>query len=303
MIKCDKCNHDAIIYQRYSGMHLCETHFKEDLLRRIKRTIRKHGMIKSGDKIAVALSGGKDSFLLLNVLYEIVSVRRDVELFVISVDEGIEGYRDRLLTRASSFLKELGLFYRVGSFREEIGRTLDEIVSMGFKETPCSFCGVFRKRILNRLAREHGATKVATGHNLDDEAQSILMNYLKGDIERLARLMPLRPIEGFIPRIKPLREIPEREITLYGLLEDLPTTVMECPYASRAFRSDIREVLNILEDRHPGISYSIIRGFEKIRPLLPDRLEEEEIWRCETCGEPSSGRICKACMLKARIGF
>lgn len=299
MIKCDKCKSDAIIYQRYSGMHLCESHFKADVKRKIKKTIRKYGMIKSADKIAVALSGGKDSFLLLNVLNEIITPRRDVELFVISVDEGIEGYRDGLLKQAACLVEEMGLSHRIGYFKEEISITIDSIVKMDFKEAPCSFCGVLRKTVLNSLAREMGATKVATGHNLDDEAQSVLMNYLKGDINRLSRLMPKRPIDGLVPRIKPLREIPEREITLYGLLEGFPMTVNECPYAGDAFRSDLREVLNMLEDGHPGISYSILRGFEKIRSYLPGSMDD--VLRCEICGEPSSGKVCKVCEFKGRF--
>jgi len=280
-------------------MHLCENHFKEDLRRKIKKTIRKHGMIKSGDKIAVALSGGKDSFLLLKILHEIIAPRRDVELIVISVDEGIEDYRDEILSRALRVSDKMGIQSRIDKFRDEFGLTMDEIVKRDFPEAPCSFCGVFRRVILNKLARENGATKVATGHNLDDEAQSVLMNYLKGDIVRLARLMPERSIEGFVPRIKPLREIPEREITLFGVLEGFPTSVRKCPYADYAFRSDMREVLNILEDSHPGISYSLMRGFEKIRPLLP--ASTEKIDRCAVCGEPSSGKVCKGCEFKRKL--
>jgi uncharacterized protein (TIGR00269 family) len=280
-------------------MHLCENHFKADVVRKIKKTIRKYGMVKSGDKIAVALSGGKDSFLLLKILNEIITPRRDVELFVISVDEGIAGYRDELLSEAQRLVKRMGLSHKTGAFAEKIGITMDEIVKQNFREAPCSFCGVFRKMITNEIAREMGATKVATGHNLDDEAQSVLMNYLKGDINRLSRLMPKRPIEGLVPRIKPLREIPEREITLFGILEGFPASVRDCPYASAAFRSDMRKVLNILEDDHPGISYSLMRGFEKVRDVLPDSVGE--IKRCEVCGEPSSGRVCKVCDF--RSGF
>ncbi|MCW7075838.1 MAG: TIGR00269 family protein [Candidatus Syntrophoarchaeum sp.] len=298
MIRCDKCSNDAVIYQRYAGMHLCENHFKADVVRKIKKTIRKYGMVKSGDKIAVALSGGKDSFLLLKILHEIITPRRDVELFVISVDEGIAGYRDELLSEAQRFVERMGLFHKTGTFAEKIGITMDEIVKQNFREAPCSFCGVFRKMITNKIAREMGATKVATGHNLDDEAQSVLMNYLKGDINRLSRLMPKRPIEGLIPRIKPLREIPEREITLFGILEGFPISVRDCPYSRRAFRSDMRKVLNILEDDHPGISYSLMRGFEKVRDVLPD--SREDIKECEVCGEPSSGNICKMCEFRSR---
>ncbi len=264
---CNKCKAQAIIFQRYSGMHLCEKHFAEDVERKVKRTMRKYSMVKKNDRIAVAVSGGKDSIVLLYLLNEIFSCRRDIELFAITVDEGIKEYREDTIKSARKITKELKIEHHIFSFKEEYDISLDEIV-IGKEKAPCTFCGVFRKSILNRTAKYLSATKVATGHDLDNEAQSIMMNYLRGDIGRLARFIPSRIQKGFVPRVKPLREIPEREVPLYGVIKGLYMDSRECPYAHLSLRSHIRDMLNEFENKHPGTKYSIVRGSEKLSDVI-----------------------------------
>lgn len=139
-------------------------------------------------------------------------------------------------------------------------------------------------------AKELSATKLATGHNLDDEAQTILMNYLKGDMEKLRRS---DGEHGFIKRIKPLREVLEREVALYGLLEGLIDT-SECPYAEQSLRWNVRKMLNEFESNHPGTKYALVRGYEKIGRFLP---MGRTLSTCERCGGGCTGKICKACEL------
>ncbi|MHC1635457.1 MAG: TIGR00269 family protein [Candidatus Methanospirareceae archaeon] len=300
-MKCDKCKNRAIIFQRYSGMHLCERHFVEDVERKVKRAMRKYMMVERNDRIAVALSGGKDSTVLLYLLKKIFSPRKDIKLFAITVDEGIKGYRGATISLARKITGELGIDHYIFSFKNEYGIELDDVI-VGKEQAPCTFCGVLRKSILNRAARDLSATKVATGHDLDDEAQSVMMNYLKGDIGRLIRFMPSRVQEGFIPRIKPLRDVPEKEVTLYGIIKGLYTdlNLRECPYAHLSLRSHIRKVLNELEDKHPGIKYSLLRGFEKIIELVRANYPQIELSACKICGEPCIGDVCKACVLLGR---
>ena len=143
----------------------------------------------NGYDCMIAVSGGKDSTALLFSMHKILS-GRDVELVAITVDEGIAGYRDDTIKAARSIAGQLGVEEHVVSFREEYGYDLDDMV-VGKRVAPCTFCGVFRKHALNRAAKHLGADRVATGHNLDDEAQSVMMNYLKGDLERLMRLQLL----------------------------------------------------------------------------------------------------------------
>ncbi|MBU4373229.1 MAG: TIGR00269 family protein [Euryarchaeota archaeon] len=295
-MKCQRCSKTAVIYQKYSNAHLCKTHFIEDVERKIKRDIRKFKMVERDDRIAVALSGGKDSIALLYVLHKIFQNRPDIELSALTIDEGIRGYREKTVPHAVELTEELGIQHTIRSFEDEFGITLDELTRK--KETAaCTLCGVLRKNLLNKAARELGATKLALGHNLDDEAQTILMNYMRGDVDRMTRMSGvIQP--GMVLRIKPLRSIPEKEVALYGFLNNLPVSTDECPYAGEALRNEIREMLNNYEVKHPGTKYSLLGGFETISQSL--RSPETHIVRCEKCGEPGSHAVCKTCRLLGR---
>ncbi len=291
-MKCQRCARSAVVYQKYSNAHFCRAHFIEDVERKIKRDIRKFRMVEKGDRIAVALSGGKDSTVLLYVLHKIFQDRKDLELSAITIDEGIKRYREHTLEHAVKLTGELGIPHHIRSFREGFGVTLDDLTNRK-EQAACTLCGVLRKNLLNRAARELGASKLAIGHNLDDEAQTILMNHLRGDVARLKRMLPGMRQPGLVMRIKPLRSIPEKEVALYGLLNDLPVSTDECPYAGEALRNEIREMLNNYEVKHPGTKYSLLGGFEAISSEL--RPLKTQIVQCKKCGEPSSETICKTC--------
>ncbi|MDO8727171.1 MAG: TIGR00269 family protein [Candidatus Methanoperedens sp.] len=296
-MKCQRCNKSAVIYQKYSNAHLCKLHFIEDVERKIKRDIRKFKMVQKGDRIAVALSGGKDSIVLLYVLHKIFQDRKDLELSAITIDEGINGYREHTLENAVKLTGDLGIQHTIRSFREGFGVTLDELITRK-EHAACTLCGVLRKNLLNKTARELGADKLAIGHNLDDESQTILMNYLRGDIDRLKRMLPDANQPGLVMRIKPLRSIPEKEVALYGFLNDLPVSIDECPYAGQALRNEIREIINNYEVKHPGTKYSLLGGSEIISEAL--RSPDNQISVCRICGEPGSDDICKTCRLLGR---
>ena len=294
-MKCQRCAKTAVIYQKYSNAHLCKTHFIEDVERKIKRDIRKFKMVERGDRIAVALSGGKDSIALLYVLHKIFWNRPDIELSAITIDEGVRGYRKKTIPYAVKLTKELEIPLLIRSFEDEYGMTLDGLKEI--KDTAaCTLCGVLRKNLLNKTARELGVSKLALGHNLDDEAQTILMNYLRGDVDRMTRMTGVIP--GMVLRIKPLRSIPEKEVALYGFLNDLPVSMDECPYSGEALRNEIREMINNYEVKHPGTKYSLLGGFEAIAKALS--APDTEIMQCKKCGEPSSESLCKTCRLLGR---
>ncbi|CAD7768702.1 tRNA-5-methyluridine(54) 2-sulfurtransferase [Candidatus Methanoperedenaceae archaeon GB37] len=301
-MKCDRCNRSAIIFQRYSSAHLCKHHFKEDVERKIKRDIRKYRMVEKNDTIAVALSGGKDSSMLLYILHKLFSKRRDTTIVAISIDEGIQGYRKHTLEHAYQLTRRLGATHIVKSFRDTFGADLDTMVESG--KNPCSICGVLRKNLLNSTARELGATKLAIGHNLDDEAQTILMNYLHANIDRITRMIPEKRKEGLIPRIKPLRSIPEREVALYAITTNLPLDTSTCPYAGTALRNDVRDLLNNYETAHPGTKYALLTGSEKIAESLIKTETTRPIQRCEVCGEPTgNNKTCKTCEIQYNIPY
>ena len=300
-VRCSKgnCKNPAIIHQKYSGLHLCEAHFVDDVERKVKKEMRKGLMVERGDKIAVALSGGKDSSALLYMLKKVFCGRNDLQFFAIAVDEGIKDFRMLTLRNAEKIANELEIELFTFSFAEEFGFTLDEVASKGFEQAPCTFCGVLRRKILDKKARELGATKVATAHNLDDEVQSIQINYIRGDMDRLRRLRGRR--EEFVPRIKPLRNILEKESALYALVAGIPIATIHCPYAERSFRFTVKRMLNEFEMKHAGTKYAMMRGYERLLQFLPTEQSNKQLLRCERCGEASASGVCKACEIIARM--
>lgn len=299
MKKCSKCGKEAIYFRVNEGRHYCKKCFSENIERRVKNTISRFKLVKSGDRIAVGLSGGKDSSNTLFILKKIFDKNPKIKIFAITMDEGIKGYRDKTLKGCKEFCKRLGVEHHIVSFDKSFHVTIDKIAKDAEYEGMCGPCGIFRRYLLNQKAREFGANKIAVGHNLDDEAQSIIMNVIKGDLLRLARfgaIPKLKDHSKFIPRIKPLIMIPEKESALYALINGIPVYFDECPYARfNPLRMEIRDFLNKLEDKSPGIKYSIVRSAEKISPLLKGQFRSEEIGICKKCGEPTSGKICKTC--------
>ena len=297
-----KCGKQAVYFRQNEGSYLCKSHFIKSFEKRVKRTIRQHKFLEPGDKIAIGLSGGKDSSTILYLLHKIVKPRKDIELFAVTVDEGIKEYRKQSLEIASKLCKKLGIKQHISSYKEQFGKTLDEKLKVSKQFNACTYCGVARRSSLNRMARELGANKLALGHNLDDEAQSILMNYMRGDLLRLIRLDPyIQPLGNFIKRVKPLREIPEKEVGLYAFLKGLDIQEDECPNMG-GLRFEIRDFLNKAEEEHPGTKTNILQTFDKIVPILKKDIKHGgELVECENCGEPSSERICKTCQLWKEI--
>lgn len=305
MESCTKCgNPNVIIKRKASGQALCKDCFIESIEKKVKQTIKKENFIKKGDKVLVALSGGKDSVVTLEILNSYVK-RHIIELCAVTIDEGIAGYREEGVEIAKAHAERLGIPHKVVSFKDCFGIDLDEIMKKENHRGSCTYCGVFRRWIINRAAREFGATKIATGHNLDDETQAILMNYLEGNTENLAKIGPKTESNSdlFTVKIKPLREIPEKEIGLYALAKGLDIHLAGCPYAQESFRMEISNILNELVKEHPTIKYSTLRGFDKIRPAIRSEMSHDyKFDRCERCGEPSSNRLCRACTFLEELG-
>ena len=272
--------------------------FNKRIFTRINNLIRDYGLIKEGELIAVALSGGKDSVLTLHALKNYQQFL-DFDLVAVSVDEGIEGYRQHGIDSAVRNAEDLGIELVQKSFKDEEGFALDDIYS-DFKSA-CIPCGVFRRNILNKTAYELGACKIATGHNLDDEIQSFLMSFARGDTIKFSKFGPeLDAIHPkLVPRIKPLWNTPEKEVGMWAVINGIDIHLDECPYSHLSLRAKIKEFLNVSEDCHPGVKQNVMESFRQILTFENDivaRLNE-----CEVCGEPTSSNVCKACELKGQI--
>jgi uncharacterized protein (TIGR00269 family) len=307
-VKCTICGAREAFYTRsYSGEKLCTRCFVESIENKVRATIAKYKMFRFDDKIAVAVSGGKDSLSLLHILSRIERDFPKASICAITVDEGIRGYRDEAIEIASENCKKLRVEHFVASFKDLYGYTLDEVVwrarAARGNLTPCSYCGVLRRKALNLLARDVGATKIAVAHNLDDEIQTFMLNIIHGDPSRISRAGPVfeDEIEGFVPRVKPLCEILEKEVTLYAYVKGIRFQENPCPYAGEALRNDVRNMLNKLEVKHPGIKYTVFRSAERIRKMIRENKPKVALKRCKICGEPTVGEICQACQLLQKI--
>jgi len=311
---CTKCDRDAVMHAAYSGAYLCEGHLFESVERRVRRRVREDGMLPDDatpddpDTWVVGLSGGKDSVVLTDILHETFADDPRVELVALTIHEGIEGYRDESLAACEELTDERDIRHEVVTYADEFDVEMDDVAEDDpLDMAPCAYCGVFRRDLLARYAEQYDADKLFTGHNLDDEAETALMNIFEGNVEQVAKHFDasLGPFDertakdDMIPRAKPLRDVPEKEVALYAQLRDLPVHMEECPHSSEAFRGEIQDVLLALEENHPGTRHSIMAGYEELASLAADEYGDEDraVGECEACGAPTTREKCRKCAL------
>jgi len=302
------------MHAAYSGAHLCERHLFESVERRVRRRVREDDMLpddatpEDPETWVIGLSGGKDSVVLTDIIEETFAEDPRVELVALTIHEGIEGYRDESLAACEELVAERDVRHEVVAYADEFDVEMDDVADDDpLDMAPCAYCGVFRRDILARYAEEYDADKLLTGHNLDDEAETALMNIFEGNVEQVAKHFDasLGPFdertskEDMIPRAKPLRDVPEKEVALYAQLRDLPVHMEECPHASEAFRGEIQDLLLKLEENHPGTRHSIMAGYEELAGLAADEYgdEDADVGECEECGAPTTRDRCRKCAL------
>jgi len=264
----------------------------------IHETIVHEKLFHRGDKVAIGASGGKDSTVLIHVL-KALNERYDygIELFLLSVDEGIKGYRDDSLETVSRNEQQYEIPLKVVSYKDLYGYTMDEIVAQIGLKNNCTFCGVFRRQALDRGAVLLEANKIVTGHNADDIAETVFLNVLRGDFPRLTRCTNSITGEGGpLPRCKPFKYTYEKEIVMYAFHKKLDYFATECIYSPQAYRGVAREFIKDVELVEPVcILNTIISGDEmKLgNELKPLQVQGE----CTKCGYITSQKVCKACKL------
>ncbi|XP_042433469.1 cytoplasmic tRNA 2-thiolation protein 1-like isoform X1 [Zingiber officinale] len=296
--RCSICNQRQAALKRPKTLQqICKECFYIVFEDEIHKVIMDNNLFRPGERVAVAASGGKDSTVLAYVMSQLNRRHNyGLDLFLLSVDEGITGYRDDSLETVKRNEIEYGLPLKVVSYKDLYGWTMDEIVkAIGLKNN-CTFCGVFRRQALDRGAALMKADKIVTGHNADDIAETVLLNILRGDIARLSRCTIITTGEdGPIPRCKPFKYTYEKEIVMYAYFKKLDYFSTECIYSPNAYRGFAREFIKDLERIRPRAILDIIRSGENFRIATSTKLPEQGI--CERCGYISSQKLCKACML------
>lgn len=292
-----KCGRNAVLKRPKTGDSLCKECFFWAFELEIHNTIKNGKLFRSGDKVAVAASGGKDSTVLAYVL-KLLNERYNygLELVLLSIDEGITGYRDDSLETVKKNRDDYEMPLQILSYKDLYGWTMDAIVKQIGQKNNCTFCGVFRRQALDRGASKLGVNALAVGHNADDLAETVLMNILRGDIARLQRCTAIvTASEGAIPRVKPLKYMYEKEIVMYAYFRKLIYFSTECVFAPNAYRGHAREFLKDLEKIRPSVIMDIIHSGEKL--AIQEGVKLPTRGTCSRCGFVSSQEVCKACIL------
>lgn len=299
-MNCDRCENVAVYSRKYSGENFCSECFSDTILRKTAKTISKYNMIKNDELVCVAVSGGKDSLALLHIL-EKMSKNHNFRLKVVTIDEGIPGYRNEALDIVNSFCSKINVNHSVYSYKDLFDLTLDEALNLRENEkiSSCSICGTLRRRAIDYAAKEIGAEVIATGHNLDDNLQSFFINLLSGDTNKIGWMGP-DTSKNTLRKIKPFSEIYESEIVFYAFTNKIPFQTEPCPHMNEGVRTEIREFLNSLENHHSGIKNNLFKSSLKISGLVKGSNNKEKRI-CSNCGNECTGKICSVCNLVLKL--
>lgn len=263
---------------------------------KVKQTLEKMKLSKK-DRILVALSGGKDSTA---TAYLLKKFGYNIEGFHINLSMG--DYSKKCLDAVKELCKQLGIKLHLYNIKDEMGGSMCYIrtsiqTTHGKGLKNCAICGVIKKWIMNKEARKLKVDKIATGHNLDDEAQTFLMNILKGSPQLSANSGAITRNEKnkkFITRIKPLFYVAENDIREYAKKMKLPVVFEHCPCALDSYRIQVRQFTNSLTTKEKE---NVMKNFDRLSDKLQKLKTDESLNYCEICGEPSRNKICKMCEL------
>lgn len=299
-MKCRACGGPAVIDVRRHNAAFCGDCFVRHCTEQVRRAIDAFDMVGSDDTVLVAVSGGKDSLALWDLLREL---GYDADGLYLGL--GIDGYSEASAHPARSFAATRGATLREIDLPTDLGFDIPT-GSRAAKRAPCSACGLSKRHLFNQAAMEGGYDVVATGHNLDDEAAVLYGNVLRWDLAYLGRQLPVLPAGGgFARKVKPLVRLTERETAAYCVLRGIDYIVEECPMSAGNRHLHYKEALNAQEERSPGSKAAFYFGFlERMAPLVAGVAEEEraDLHPCPGCGSPTVAEVCAFCRLVERAG-
>jgi uncharacterized protein (TIGR00269 family) len=293
--KCRSCKAPAVIDLPRHNANFCAEHLLQLCRRQVEKAIEDYDMLSAGDRILVAVSGGKDSLAVWDLLVE---AGYDADGVYIGL--GIGEYSDESGEYAHRFAAERGLKLHTIDLREDYGYDVPTAAA-ATRRVPCSACGLSKRRLFDRAAIDGGYDVVATGHNLDDEAAVLFGNVLRWDVEYLARQLPVLPAaNGFPKKVKPLVRLTERETAAWCLVRGIDYQVEECPIAAGNRHLGYKEALNAIEAESPSSKSAFYLNFiERMAPLLVGHTAAAtgDLDECARCGAPTTGDVCAFCRL------
>jgi uncharacterized protein (TIGR00269 family) len=307
-MKCRKCEEKAVIHMRQHKLALCKEHFVTWLPEQVQRFIEKYQMFRRSDRVLVAVSGGKDSLSLWDILWRL-GYQADGLYIGLGIDGGIH-YSDESQRVTEKFAAERGLKLIQVSVPDEYGDTIPGMAERTHRgvEKPCAVCGMTKRHVMNRVAREGGYDVLVTGHNLDDEAAVLMGNTLNWLSGYLVRQGPVLEADkpGLVRKAKPLCRIYEREMAAYAMLQGIEYVYEECPYAKGAKALYYKEMLNRLEADRPGAKLTFYVTFlqAKENGLFAPQADPEaaSLHTCPSCGQPTTApKECAFCRMVAKL--
>jgi uncharacterized protein (TIGR00269 family) len=296
-MKCRKCGGAAVLELRRHNAAFCAPDFLEFFRNQVREAIRKYRMFERDEPVLVAVSGGKDSLALWDVL-----IHEGYRTTGLYLDLGIFDYSVQSRARCETFAAGRGVPLLVRRVEEEVGAPVPVIKSVT-RRPPCSGCGLSKRYLMNRVALDEGLPVVATGHNLDDEAATLFGSVMHWRTDALPRQSPALPSTHpkLVRRVKPLYRLSERETAAYAFLRRIDYIVEECPFAIGATSIAHKETLNRLEDASPGAKHNFLFGFlDKARPAF-ERAEAVTLNECVRCGQVTTGTLCAFCKLADQV--
>ncbi|KAG6139663.1 nucleotidyltransferase [Claviceps purpurea] len=274
---CSQCGNRAVIKRPKNHQKLCKACFLTVFEDEVHHTIISSNLFHPGERIAIGASGGKDSTVLASVM-KTLNERHNyqLDLVLLSVDEGIKGYRDDSLETVKRNAVQYDMPLQIVGYDQLYGWTMDQVVETIGKKGNCTYCGVFRRQALDRGAKMLNIRHVVTGHNADDVAETVLMNLLRGDLPRLSRSTSIvtGSASSEVKRSKPLKYAYEKEIVLYAHHKKLDYFSTECIYSPEAFRGTARTLIKSLEKVRPSAILDIVRSGEDMARLTPDKIQD-----------------------------
>jgi len=296
-MKCRKCGGTAVLELRRHNAAFCADDFQEFFRNQVREAIRRHRMFTIDEPVLVAVSGGKDSLALWDVLID--EGYRTTGLYL---DLGIFDYSVESRGKCEAFAAARGVPLMIKRVEEEVGAPVP-VIKQVTRRPPCSGCGLSKRYLMNRAALEAGMPVVATGHNLDDEAATLFGSVMHWQMDSLPRQSPALASTHpkLVRRVKPLYRLSERETAAYAFLRRIDYIVDECPFAKGATSIAHKEILNRMEDASPGAKHNFLFGFlEKARPAF-ERAEGVVLNECVRCGQVTTGTLCAFCKLADQV--
>ncbi|MCL7389435.1 MAG: adenine nucleotide alpha hydrolase family protein [Thaumarchaeota archaeon] len=303
MDKCSRCKTEEKPLFRLKNLNMlvCSQCFASYYEKKVKNTVLKYGMLNGVRKLALAVSGGKDSMALARALLEVFP---SIKFTIIHLNLGIPNYSDECQEIVEKFCKEYSIELLLYDLKKYNGYSIYDFGNIKSKKRMCGVCGTVKRYLMNKIAYENGFDTIATGHNLDDIVEILFNLYINGSIEELVRIKPVSSSthSKIVRKIKPLIEMTDREDLYYAISRNLNYVSSECPLVKGSRMINRKKLILKIEEEIPNFKYLLLKThLKRFLPMLEEYVLPPTLRECEDCGMPSINTVCSFCKLSSKI--